>query len=262
MKAIVKPCKNAISTFTTKHGHEILIGLGITGYLSAIVLGISKTPAAMDDIRAATEEKGAPLTKTETVKAVWKEYTPCAAAAISATACIIGSAKISNKKLAALATAYQITEGNLHDLKEATKKVVGEKKADAIAEEAAAAKVANIEVSESEIIHTKYGEDLFHDPWTSRFFTCSRDRIERAVAIVNETVVKDDSDIMNHFYYEIGLDGTLLGGAAGWTTRHGEKLLMSFGYGPTKDGRACAVLDYDIHILNGERKLRGSDMVQ
>lgn len=262
MRAIIKPCNKAINTFVSTHGHEILIGLGIAGYSSAIVLGITKTPAAMDDIRRATEEKRAPLTKLETVKATWKEYVPCIAAALSATVCIVGSTKISNKKLAALATAYQLTEGNLRDLKEATKKVVGEKKAEVINEEAAASKVANTDVREAEILKTKYGDDIFYDPWSSRFFRCSRDRIERAVAIINESVAEDDNDILNHLYYEIGLDGTLFGGVAGWSTRPGEKLHMSFGYGPTKDGRACAVMDYDIYMLDGSRRLCGTDMVQ
>lgn len=262
MKASIKPISRAFSAFAEKHGHEILIGLGIAGYTSAIVLGITKTPAAMEDIRAATEEKGAPLTKTETAKAVWKEYVPCAAAAASATACVVGSTRISNKRLAALATAYQLTEGNLRDLKEAAKEVVGEKKAASIEETAAANKVRDLAPAESEIIQTKYGNDIFYDPWSGRFFTCSKDRIERAVALVNSVVAEDDSDILSHFYYEIGLDTTQLSGEAGWTARSGEKLYLSYGYGPTKDGRACAVLDYDIHMLNGSRKLRGTDMVQ
>lgn len=262
MKVNMKPIGKAISAFAGKHGHEILIGLGIAGYTSAIVLGIAKTPAAMEDIRVATEEKGAPLTKVETVKVVWKEYIPCAAAAASATACVVGSTRISNKRLAALATAYQLTESNLRDLKEATKQVVGDKKAASIDETAAANKVRDISVNDGDIIHTKYGEDIFYDPWSGRFFTCSKDRIERAVAIVNSVVLEEDCDILSHFYYEIGLDTTLFGGAAGWTTHRGEKLYVSYGYGPTKDGRACAVLDYDVHILDGSRKLYGSNMVQ
>lgn len=257
MRINAKGLTDALGNFAKAHGHEVLAALGISGFIGAIVLAAKASPAAQKDICKAEEEKGEPLTKVEMAKVAGKHYIPAAVSAVGATACIVGSTMIENKKFAAIATLCQITEDNLRSLKNQMINSIGEKKTTDVVEEATASKVADIHVEDSMIIPTKYGESVFYDPWSGNFFGCTKDRIEKAVNAVNLRLTGVDFVSLNEFYDELDVPNTQLGNYAGWTSRLGENLNITYGYGPSKDGRSCTVLDYNIFLEEAYRKMTG-----
>lgn len=257
MKVSTKSLATWLSNFTKEHGHEMLAALGISGFIGAIVLAAKASPSAQKDICKAEEEKGEPLTKLEAVRVAGKHYIPTVVSAAGATACIVGSTVIENKKFAAVATLCQITEDNLRGLKAQMVNAIGEKKAEDVIEEATAKKVADIQVDDSMIIPTKYGESVFYDPWSGNFFGCTKDRVDKAVNAVNLRLTGVDFVSLNEFYDELDAPNTQLGNYAGWTSRLGENLSMTYGYGPSKDGRACTVMDYNIFLEDAYRKMSG-----
>lgn len=257
LKISPKCLLSAANGFVKAHGHEILAAIGISSFVSAIGLAVKVTPTVQKDICKAEEEKGAVLTKTEIIKVAGKHYIPAAIAAVCGTACVIGSTVLENKKVAAVATLCQLTEDNLRDLKAHMVESIGEKKSANMIEETAAAKVADKPIAEKEVIQTKYGESLFYDPWQGKYFCCTKDRVEKAVNAMNLRLTGCDFVALNEFYDELDIPNVNFGNYSGWTSRLGENLRMSYGYGPTPDGRSCVVLDYDIYMEDSIRKMHG-----
>lgn len=262
MKFNPKPLMNAAFGFTKRHLPEILTGLGIGGFLTAIGLAVTATPKANKAIDKAEQEKGEPLTKTETVKAAWKYYIPTAAAAACSTACVIGSTVVDSKRVAALAALYQLTEDNLKDLREHATEMFGKQKENALVTETATKKVADTVLADQVLATTKYGDVIFYDPWSGRFFGCNQDRVEKAKNAVNLRLTGVDFVSLNEFYDELDLPNTQLGNYMGFTSKFGEHMDITYGYGPTGDGRSCTVLDFDIFPGDVYRKLSGCDRVQ
>lgn len=257
MKLHTKGLVTALNQFTKQHGHEMLAVFGISGFIGAIVLAAKASPAAQKDICKAEEEKGEPLTKIEAVKIAGKHYIPAVVSAAGATVCIIGATVIENKKFTAVATLCQITEDNLRDLKSHVMESVGEKKGSTLIEETAAKKVSDISTEGSPLVTTKYGETVFYDPWSGSFFGCTKDRVDKAVNAVNLRLTGVDFVSLNEFYDELDVPNTQLGNYVGWTSRLGENLNMTYGYGPTRDGRSCTVMDFNVYLEEAYRKMTG-----
>ena len=113
----------------SKHGPELLIGFGIAGFLSSIVLAVRATPKAEDLITQAEDEKEDSLTFIETVKAGWKPYIAPAITFLASTGCIIGAVKKKNDQHAELAAAYAISQAMVKKYQEKTEEIAGEEKA-------------------------------------------------------------------------------------------------------------------------------------
>jgi len=248
----------ATNGFVKAHGHEILAGIGISSFVTSIVLAVKVTPTVQKDICKAEEEKGESLTKIELIKVAGKHYIPAIIAATSGAVCVIGATVLENKKVAAVATICQLTEDNLRDFKAHVAETIGEKKTQSIIEETAAKKVEGKDFSDDDMVSTKYGESIFYDPWSARFFGCTKDRVEKAVNAINLRLTGCDFVALNEFYDEIGIPNTQFGNYCGWTTGFGEILHMSYGYGPVPDGRSCSVLDYTVYMEDSIRKLTGA----
>lgn len=262
MKLNLKPVMNATVGFTKRHLPEILTGIGIGGFFTAIGLAITATPDASRAINMAEKEKGKPLSKMEIVKVTWKFYVPTAAMSACATACMIGSNVVDNKRIAALAALYQLTEDNLKDLRDHATEMLGRPKETALVTETATKKISDINLENQPLATTKYGDVIFYDPWSARFFGCNQDRVEKAKNAINLRLTGVDFVTLNEFYDELDLPNTQFGNYMGFTSRMGEHMEIAYGYGPTGDGRSCTVLDFDVFPGDVYRKLSGCSCVQ
>ena len=247
----------AANNFVKAHNHEILAALGVSSFVSAIIFSAKAAPVAQKEICKAEEEKGEPLTKIETIKVAGKHYIPAIVMGICGAMCVGGSTIIENKKVAAVATICQLTEDNLRDLKNHMAETLGEKKAATIIEETAAKKVETKEMPSDEELKVKYGESIFYDPWSGSYFSCTKDRVEKAVNAINLRLTGCDFVSLNEFYDELDRPNTNFGIYCGWTTSFGENLRMSYGYGPAPDGRSCCVLDYTVYLEDSIHKMSG-----
>ncbi len=252
--------------FCKEHAPGILAGIGIGLSYAAIGFTAKAAPAANKALEKAEKEKGEPLTKTEEVKTVWKYYIPAAACAVGSTGCIVAATRVGDKRIAALTGLYHVTEDNLKELREHSKELLGEQKSNVLLTETAAKKVSDVVVPDGDIIKTRYGDGIFYDPWSARFFTSNPDRVAKAVNAVKLQLTTEDFVQLNDFYYELGLPDTQLGDIAGFTSIPGQQPDVVYGYGPTADGRSCTVLAYDIYLPDayGDRSQRlfGCDHVK
>lgn len=212
----------SVQATITKHSPEILVGVGITGMLTTVVLAVKATPKALTLIEEKKEERDVEkLTPAETVKATWKCYIPAAVTGVLSTACIIGASAVNAKRNAALATAYTLSETALKEYKAKVIETIGEKKEEAIRDAIVQDKVENDPVSNKEVIYTGRGETLCYDVSGGRYFMSDRETIRRIENDLNKRMLSEHYISLNEFYYELGLKPVDNGDELGWNLSGG-----------------------------------------
>lgn len=229
-----------------KYSPQILTGVGIVGMALATGLAIKDTPKALTLVDEKKKElQTDTLTPVDTVKATWKCYIPAGSTFLLSAACLIGANSIGVRRIAALSTAYKISETALHEYKDAVLESVGEEKVKEIKEKVSEKKVQKLEIDDDDIIVTTYGKDLCLDPWSERTFTSNIEVIKKAINELNNSMMFDMSGYasLNDFYKKIGLAPTKAGEVLGWNIMDGliEDDISSW---ITKDGKPCLVIDF------------------
>ena len=97
-----------------KHSPAILIGCGLVGFGTTVVLVAKEAPIARDKLDEVHKELGKREEEVskgrvifEETKAVLPIYAPAIVSGTVACGCILASYRISSKRTAALATAYE-----------------------------------------------------------------------------------------------------------------------------------------------------------
>lgn len=226
-----------------KRSPEILVGLGITGMVTAYVAVIKETPKALKLIEEKKEENGVDeLSVRETVKTVAPCYIPSAAIVLVSIFCIVGASATNHKRNAALATAYAISESSFKEYKDKVIESIGEKKEQEVRESVAKEKLNKNPVREI-ILTDKGGNTKCFDVISGRCFESDRSTIDRAVNELNRRMRDEQYVTLNDFYYEIGLDEVKLGDKLGWNI---DKGYIEIDYSSQLDanGTPCLVIDY------------------
>lgn len=256
MVTLLKEVKMAVSN----HAPEILTGMGITGMITTTVLAVRATPKALELIKAKKEELDIcpeeKLTPAETVKATWKCYIPSAVTGAVSVACLIGANSVNAKRNAALATAYNLTATALNEFQDATREIVGEKKEQLIRNKVAEERISKEPVKQSAIIVSGNGNTRCFDTITKRRFVSDIESIRRIVNDLNQRMINGEDYIsLNEFYYELGLDGVLIGDELGWNIGTG-KIELDFSAQLDSDGTPCIVIDYMVAPKRGFNNYR------
>ena len=235
-----------IQAYATKHGPEILTGIGITGMFGAVILAVKDTPKAVKLIEKAEEVKGEKLTPMETVKTTWKCYVPTAIVCGCSAACLIGATNVSSRRNAVLATAYEISRNALDEYKEKVVEKVGEKKEREIREEIAQDKIDKNPVSSNSVIVTGHGKTLCYDALFGKYFESDYESLKRIENIINRELVAGDSYYsLNQFYIEVGLSPVKNGWDLGWNVDSG-LIEIQISAALSDDGRTpCLVVGFN-----------------
>ena len=232
-----------------KHSPEILTGIGIAGMIGSTVLAVKATPKALQLIENEKEElRVNHLTPRETIKVTWKCYLPAAISTATSAACLIGANTVHARRIAALSTAYSLSESYLKEYKEKVVEAIGEKKEKTIREKMAADRIERREIEPSEVISTEKGETLFLDPISDRAFKSDIESVHRAVNKVNYIMTHDPFEgaaTLSDLYDELGLRRTSISDKLGWNYRNGSGLLEVDLLPAEKDGKPCFMLDYN-----------------
>lgn len=246
----------------SKHSPEILTGIGIAGMITTTILAVKATPEALELLERAknkkmeTPEDEPKLTAVETVKAAWKPYVPAAIVGVTSTACLIGGTRVSLRRNAALATAYQLSTTALTEYKEKVVETIGERKERAIHDELAKDKVEKIPIQQSEVIFTGKGESMCLDDLSGRYFKSDRNRIDRAVNKLNQRMTSGMEMYisLNEFYDAIDIPRIPMGDELGWRV---DKGLIEIHYGAvlTTDNEPCMVIAHLVPPEYGFNKI-------
>lgn len=256
MAALFKDIQLAVS----RHGPEILTGLGIAGMITTTILAVRATPKALDLIEEKKEELDIQprekLPVSETVKATWKCYIPAAITGVSSVACLIGASSVNVRRNAALTAAYNLSATALSEYKEKVIETVGEKKEQAIRDKIAEERINKDPVKQSTIIVSGNGSTRCFDTITKQRFTSDIETIRRIVNDLNQRMINGEDYIsLNEFYYELGLDSVSIGDELGWNVATG-KIDLDFSAQLDTDGVPCIVIDYMVAPKRGFNSYR------
>lgn len=212
MKA--KALLRAAKVFMFSHGAQIATGLGIGIAFAAGVKAVKETPKAVQLVEEKKEEKkqetgNDELTIVETVQTTWKCYLPSVVMFILAAVLIIGAQRVTARRAAAFATAYQLSEQMLQEYKDAAKEIVGERKANEIQDQAAIQQVKHNPPVPGNIIVTGKGKFLCLDSLSNHYFYSNAEHIrqdfEQAVTKIFAKDPSTDFIGVTDWYYQCNL---------------------------------------------------------
>lgn len=240
--------RNAVKNEVSENAPEILIGVGIFGFGTAMILSAKATPKAIRLIEAKKEELGQEeLTVVETVKTAGPVYIPAFMTGVVSAACIVGANSIHAKRNAALATAYQLSVAALSDYKDTVLETVGEKKTKAVEEKYVAKQIEeHPPVVKDERFITNTDSILFYEPISHITFYSTRAAVKEAFADLNSHIALHGYASLNDLYDYLNQESTDLGEKLGWNLyREGKVAVDIEDLEWTKDGRPCAVIRCD-----------------
>ena len=241
------PFKN-VKPFMSKHEPELLMSVGIVGLIFSTGWAIFGTYKSIKAVQKYKAEKNIDkVTAKEVFKLTWKYYIPVILVTAGSVPCIIAGNRISNKRMAALTTAYTVSQTALQEFKDATKEVVGEKKADQIQDKANEKRV-NRTYDSSKILLTGEGNNLFYEPLSARYFRSTWNAVQKACNELNSEVLSGTLGYisLNEWFTRLGLKETDAGDILGWELRGDPSNIIKIDLTSmiTEDGNPCACIKY------------------
>lgn len=262
--AIIKTFKG-FETALKKHTPEILTGIGIAGFGTAIVLGVRATPKALMLIeeekhrqnlalRKEAEKKGEEVAQyidtlppIEVIKTAWACYIPTVVVAALSATCLIGASSVNLRRNAALATAYALSESAMKEYQEKVLEEVGPKKEEAVRDAVAKKHLEEAEkthvTSTREVILTERGNTLCLDSVSRRFFKSDIEFLRKVENELNRRMRDEMWVSLNDFYREIDLEESAIGDDIGWNIDRGY-IQLEFSSQLTSEGTPCLVVNY------------------
>lgn len=231
---------------------EILLGTGIAGMVTTVVLAVRATPKAMLLIEEAKAKKdtnedvsiSVDVTPIEIIKATWKCYIPTVLIGSGSIVCLICAHSTNARRNAALAAAYSLSETALKEYQAKVVETIGEKKEQAIQDAVNKDRVtANPPVAQ-EVIITSHGDTLCYDHWSGRYFKSDVEKIRKAANEVSRRMLDEMYVSLNDFYSELGLSETPLGEELGWNVNREGFVEVKIGATLADGDVPCIVLDY------------------
>jgi hypothetical protein len=218
--------------------------VGAVGVIATTVTAVKATPKALMLLDKAKEEKGAELTKLETVKIAAPAYIPATVLGVSTLACIFGANVLNKRGQASLMSAYALADTSYKDYKKKVDELYGS--------EAGAQVRAGIakDKYEDEDIELHDGNLLYYDFYSGRYFEASPAFVKTAEYELNRKLMMDDGAYLNEWYYLLDLEPLEHGLSFGWATYansqmywqtwidfHHEKVMMD-------DGLECIIISF------------------
>jgi hypothetical protein len=240
-----------IKPFMAKHEPEILMATGIGGLVFSTIWGIRASFKASEAINKYKEEKQRDkLTTKETFKLTWKLYLPVVVSTAASIPCIVMSNHVSNKRYAALATAYTVSETALQEYKDKIVEKFGEDKAQEVNKEVTQDKITTTySPNGTQIIMTGNGDQLFYEPLSGRYFKSSWSKIEKAANNLNSDALSgmENEITLNDWFDALGLEPTEAGEILGWNLLNSPKNLIDISMSShvTSDNIPCGSIYYN-----------------
>ena len=239
----MKPLAKTVQNLMSKNASDLLLVGGVGCIIGGGIWAIRKTPKVMLILEDKKE-----ASKMEKVKAVAPSYIPAVVLVGVGIAQIVCSRNITNNKIAAIATAYTVSDTAFRTYRDKVKDMVEPEKYEDIRREVAADKLKRDPIDNKEVFMTNNNESLMYDEQSGRYFRGSINDIDRAVNLINNKLRNEMTMNLNDFYNEIGLPIVKIGCDFGWKIDD-YSLIMSYSSCISESGEAAIVLDYDCTVI-------------
>lgn len=218
----LKALASALWMGAKRHSPEILVGLGIAGAASSVIFAIKATPKAMILLEEKRQELGVEkLEAKEIIKTAAPVYIPTAVSFGVSVACIIGASSVNARRNAALTAAYTLSESTLRTYRDKVLETVGEDKEREIRQAAAIEQQQKTPETQTVVVNHAAGQLKCFDSLSGRYFTATKNQIDKAVNEFNRQLRDDMRISLNEWYDMIGLDQNKLGDMLGWDIDRG-----------------------------------------
>ena len=242
-----------------KNAPDVLIGTSIGLSVIAVGLTIPATTKATKlleekevrdrEIASARGEPYLGMTNFEKVKAGWTCYIPSLVALGGSITTAIFSNRISSARIAALATAYSLSEKSFREYQEKVTEVLGEDKEKKIHNKIAEEYNKNHPVIEQQVERSRMGgEYLVRDLETGRDFRSTQERVYQAFKRISDNLISEPSQCLNDLYSELGLSECETGYVLGWHTSDWP-LEPKFSTMIADNGEPCLTISYRISTI-------------
>lgn len=232
----------------------ILTAISVTGAVAATYLAAKGGMEAVGLLKKAEEEKKAeflgeategepePLTFEEKFNATWKCYAPAVGCLVLSATAAICSNRISDRRAAAMASAYSVVKESYGEYRAKNVEKVGKKKEQELRDEIAQDRRNRHPIDQTTLIVTGKGPTLVYDKWNDRYFTSSRNEIDAAVNELNREINLNGFATMTEFYHLLNIPATGHSDYLGWSV----KQLLEVGYSGTlgTDGEPCLQMEF------------------
>lgn len=219
---------------------------------TTVAFGISVGKASIESYKICESMKERDtVDKVKACIALWIE--PALLLSIT-EACIFGANRENSKRIAALASAYSLSEETLKDYKDKTLEIAGKKKASDIEQAVHQENVLRHPPEDNQVIDTGKGTTLFKDMWTGRYFYSDRNYLDRCINEMNDDIgshLRDDTvyfGSLNDLYSAWGLDESVSGADRGWSN-FGDRIKANYWPVYLDDGFTvcnCIELNHDV----------------
>lgn len=222
IKKVVKTAQRTIS----KHSPEILTGLGIAGMITAGVMAVKATPKAMDILqkvheREAEEHLDKKQVAKEIVMKVAPVYIPAVATAALSSGALICATTIGNKRVAALSTAYTLSENALKTYQEKVIETIGEDKEQEVRTKVAEQTVIDHPIRNRELDISNGIKQIYYEPLANTYFTMSTVDYKDCINKLNHRMSTGEMFIsVADYCYELGITPPSSGNDIGWNVDH------------------------------------------
>lgn len=235
----------------------ILTAIGVTGTITTAVLAAKGAFEAVGKIQEAAEVKSAKfggegfeegdadLTLDEKVTATWKCYVPAAATCAVTVAAIICSNRVSERRTAAVASAYAVVKDSYADYRKKTIETVGKKKEQDIRDAVAEDRMNANPVSQAVVMITNNGETLCYDQWTDRYFTSTKNAIDAARNEFNKTILHQGYASLAEFYDLLKLPAPVHTQEIGWDSD--KPMELEYTGHIREDGTPALAFEFRVH---------------
>lgn len=253
MQKVMKITKN-LAKVISKNSPILLTGVAIAGLVTSVIFAVKATPKALELIDEENEkrwkdtsndEEPKLLTTTNIIKLTWKCYIPTMGMVLTTGACIIGANSINQKRYAALATAYTLSETAFKDYKSKVIETLGKNKEQKLRDDIATDRIKENPPSTNEIIFTGKGEILCYESLTKRYFKSDYEQIRRIINDLNDTLLNDGFVTLNDMFWTLGLSTMKPFDGLGWDVTTG-LIRPNISTILTEDKRPCLVLGFEV----------------
>lgn len=240
----IKNMAKSVWAGAKKHSPEILIGMGIAGAASSVILAIRSTPKAMILLEEKRQELGVEkLEAKEIIKTAAPVYIPTAVSFGVSVACIVGASSVNARRNAALTAAYTLSESTLRTYRDKVLETVGEDKEREIRQKAAIEQQQKTPEPQTLVVSGAAGQLKCFDSLSGRYFVSTKNEIDKAVNEFNRQLRDDMRISLNDWYDLIGLDTNKLGDMLGWDIERGY-VETCYASRLDEDGLPCLVVNY------------------
>lgn len=230
---IISDLAKSLNKFTMAKSPVILTAIAVTGTVTTAILASQasfKAAKLISDEEALrkeaqdlheiipTEAKPIELDTNEKIALVWTLYIPAIGSGLTAVCAMIAATQIGNRRAAAAAAAYSLSEKAFGEYREKIVDKIGAKKEEAVRADIAQDRVNRQPVSTNQILMLNDRDVLCYDQYSGRYFSSDMETLRKAENTINRQLLRETYGSLNDFYELVGLEVIQTGEELGWTS--------------------------------------------